>query len=119
MNDRVECKHVIFCRHIGYRLGDATCAELPETCEIKRDLVEVDLRTMPDNELDDLCAASCKDPFRDMLIKQPGVLQNKQAHFTGRLAASEVISERLSCMYVCILSLYGVAVKWSRRKQVF
>ena len=52
---------------------------------MERTLIEVDLRTMPEHELDDLCAASCKDPFRDMLIIQPGVMQNKQAHFTGGL----------------------------------
>ena len=73
----------ILFRHIGFRLGDATVAELPETCAVDPTLIEVDLREMPEHELDALCAASCKDPFRDMLSTQPGVLENKLAHFTG------------------------------------
>ena len=58
-------------------------ADLSETCQVDSSLIEVDLRTMPQHELDGLCAASCEDPFRDMLSVQPGVLPNKIAHFTG------------------------------------
>lgn len=70
-------------RYLGLRAGDATIGELPETCTLQADLVEVDLRTVSEADLDQMCAASCENPLQDMLTEQPGVLENRVGHFTG------------------------------------
>ena len=72
-----------FGRFLGFRAGDSTVAALPDTCQPDRDLTEIDLREVSEHELDQMCAASCDNPLRHMLDKQPGVSENRIGRFTG------------------------------------
>ena len=69
---------------------------------------------MSNTELDELCAASCKDPFKDVLSKQPGVLQNKLAHFTGEPCRLGVCLQRNQHGSFMVTRLYKLVLYYLR-----
>jgi hypothetical protein len=75
-------------RNLGFRSGDPTVGELPNVCTSRSDeggLMEVDLRTFPDDQLRQMCMDSAESPLGNLLKVQPGVEKHRLAYFTGEL----------------------------------